>query len=187
MSQEFEAAPPSMPFISERVKEQIAQETPRDSLARVPVGEELAESVLIDVAQVNYPLVEAIATTLKENEESGSHHRIDGFTKGVAIVLRAFDLETENRLIGKLERLDEDDIAEMQTLIRHGDSMSQYSVPIIERVLAQPRIPEQQVNLRQAVNQVASTTDFSETKHLQTGAAVMFKVLSKHWGKLMSG
>ncbi len=146
----------------------------------------MAETTLIDVAQVNYPLVEAIATTLKERQQTISPHVADGFTKGMAMVLRAFHLETENQLIGNLGRLTGDDIEEMQTLMRHGQKTAQYGVPIIERVLAQPRIPEQQVNLRQSVNEVSMKVDHLQTKHLQTGAAVMYKVLSKNWVKLMA-
>lgn len=149
-----------------------------------PVAQ-MTETVLTDAAQVNFPFVEAIATTLKERPDA-NYYNTNGFTKGISIVLRGYDLEAENKLMEGMANLDQDDIAEMQTLIRHGDKMAQHDVPIIERVLAQPRIPEQQVNLRQTVNAAAERVDRIEADHLKMGAAIMYKVLSKNWGKLMA-
>lgn len=157
----------------------------RKNINPVEALNNLTESVFEGVAIHNPHFVRTILSTLNElyGHKTSSYLDIDASTKGIALVLEAYQLETNQGLFALLSQLRDEDLTQGKGIIR--DTLAQpvdATIPILERILNAPKIPEHQVNLNYCLNQAMGQGSFAR-QSVQGGVA-MYRVLSHLWPKL---
>ncbi len=123
---------------------------------------------------------------LKCHGFSRGYLHIDASTKGMALVLEAYQLETNQGLFALLSQLRDEDLTQGNSIIR--DTLAQpvdASIPILERILNAPRIPEHQVNLNYCLNQAADQGSHAFARQAVQEGVAMYRVLSHLWPKLL--
>jgi hypothetical protein len=192
-----------LPIISERTRARILEDLTLDEPFKVAVYEKrrnppmtalenISESVVDEIAAANPKLVQSLLEGLSRTytyrdiqPPEIDHYKVDAATKGMAVVLKAYDTETGLRLITNLSRLTDEDIeqtvipTQQETMIPLGKGKT-----ILERAMMRQRIPEQHVALNEIVNS-ASTYVHTYPEVFKEGAITMFKILTKVWSKVV--
>lgn len=195
---EHEPRPQALPIVSDQTRDKILEELgldtdqkTRDIISGIThektpsiykLREEMAARVFSGLVAVNRPLVQALQEAIKVNLYF-VHEAIyrSECAEGIAVVIRAFDIESEHDLIGNFRNIDADDIARIKEIF-HESLWSKEMPDLLERILKIPRVPEQQINLNSIINRTASSLGSEE--HLRSGAGIMYKILSEFRPKL---
>ncbi len=194
-----ELSPPQyLPIISEKTKVRLLEELGLDNdpktreiiqgiSGRTESPRKLAESltinILSDLAGYNRKFVLAMDEELtKIDPHAGiSTDR----TIGMAIILRAFEIDSDFDLISRFNNLGQEDIEiAMRTIQENTASKPLPDIPILKRILSAPRIPEQQVALNGIVKDVDKSYIPEYIGYLTEGTAIMYVLLSHLWPKL---
>lgn len=195
---EQEPRPQALPIISEQTRNKILEELgldmdqkTKDIISSItyekkpPVynlRQEMAERVFSGLVTVNRPLVQALQEAIKDDLyfRHEAPYRSE-CAAGIAVVIRAFDIESEHDLIGNFQNIDAGDIARIKEIFRES-LWSEKMQDLLERILRIPRIPEQQINLNSIIDKTASSLGIEEP--LRSGAGIMYKILSEFRSKL---
>ena len=142
-------------------------------------AQSITSQVFRDLMAVNRPLIQTIDEELKKQEPYEA--ATDTRTIGMAIVLRAFDINSQHDLTSRFSNLQPTDLEVVRIIIQQG--LVPINTPILRRLLSTPRIPEQQVALNNIVNKVGSYGGGLNI-FVQEGASIMYNTLSRLWPKL---
>lgn len=147
----------------------------------------LPESVFGSIIVHNSKFAETILRSLNEvySSERASYMDVDAATKGMAVVLEAYQLETDHGVFSLLDRLNDGDLTQVHSIIRDVFTHSSGAgTPILERVLNVPRIPEHQINLNFCLNEASEKGENIFKRQAVQGGVAMYRVLSHLWPKL---
>lgn len=188
---EQEPPPPRrLPFISEETRQRLLEELRLDTLPttarvlegitgerqsdRVELVGGMTQDIFADLISVNRPLAEEI------NKFTANYGAIFGQARleGMALVLRAYDIELEHDIIGRLANLYADDLMEVEKVV----GVRTIGMTTLQKLLTSPRVPEQQVALNYMVK-AASIYMLSPSEAI-IGAGQMYALLTKWWPKL---
>lgn len=190
-----------IPIISEQTRTTLLTELSLDKDWRTVVEIEhrdppgvalpkLTEEVMDDLTGYNPRFVQRLFDSMAKvfvYQPSGEidHYHIDSATEGMAIVLRAYQLDTGSQLFYNIGDLKTSDLDIVGKII--ADSMVQLgkSGTYLERVLGKQRIPEQHAALNSTLNRASGYT-VHYSKSVKEGGTAMFKILSGLWTKLSS-
>lgn len=127
--------------------------------------------------------LQAINTTL---EGTTYRYKIDYETKGMALVLRAYELSLGIDLLTNLGRLQGEDLERVRQIIRDNTPRAGTTTTILEQVLSEPRIPEQHAFLTSFLNEFINLGESAmvDPRFTKGGAVTMFKVLTALWPKI---
>lgn len=203
MPPDFETSPQPrpLPIISEETRRRLLEDLTLDKPFEIAVYQEkrtpptdaldnLAEGAIDELAAANPHLIqslfEALSKTYSYPSGEVSRSKIDAATKGMAIVLKAYDIETGLKLLPNFSKLTAEDV--QQTVI---PTQQENMVPvgivrtILERATLRKRIPEQHAALNEVINKSSGyCLNYSEV--FKEGAVAMFKILGKVWPKVIS-
>ncbi len=142
----------------------------------------LVPRVFYDLAAENMLLVERFSSDLGETygNDVGAN---DAYVAGMALTLRALELEEPQVLIA-MGRLTHDDVQAMRNEIVNG-AKAVSTTNVLKSVLNAPRMPETHYSLQDIVKN-AGVTYGANNLHTELGAAAMFKAMQKAWPKIVS-
>lgn len=138
----------------------------------------LTSTVVGDLVSSNRQVVEAMYGAMRSG--GLTRNSLESFTVGCGIVLRAFHIETGYDLVASLAKLKPEDVETVGRTFQ--EVLTKRYDATIERALNVPVLPEQQINLKEAVSKVNEHAHFLH--YLPMGAAVMYQALSRVWPKL---
>jgi len=138
------------------------------------------EAVFGDLLSMNPLLVQSISETIQQNPTDAVH--VDSAVLGMAIVLKAYDIQTEHGLLSNFGLLEQPEIETVKRILQK--LFSSPPTTILQRLLNSPRIPEQQVTLNQTIQQIAITGNHWSPNSVKLGASTMYHVLGALWPKL---
>ncbi len=178
----------TLPLISEEVKNRIFQDLGLDNDGQRPEFsgaklyselESMTETVFADLMDINPGLVKDLEQKLRQFYTQSSNGvllrgSMDAEVEGMALILRAYDLQTNHNLF---ERLGNINVAVAATFIEQ--LYSQKDESLLSRIVNQPRIPEQNVNLNKIVKAVGAKDPYQ--KYRSKGAASMYSLLRSNW------
>ncbi|MBI2314529.1 hypothetical protein HYU93_00495 [Candidatus Daviesbacteria bacterium] len=191
-----ELPPPfPLPIISEDTKRRLLEETGLDTDPRTRriiqgiSGEptnvlitinSLTDNVFLDLIDINRGLVEAIS---EELTRLGPPTEASERTKGMALVLRAFHIQSGFDLLPRLGNLKENEDKNMvRGVIRASLPSKTQNLSLLEGLLTMPRIPEQQIVLNELIKKAGEVIGFK--KAVSEGASVMYQILGRMWPRL---
>lgn len=150
--------------------------------------EDWTMSVFSSLADYNKPFVEIVSLVL-EKRYVNIHGRVmsgcvDAASKGMAIVLQSYHIETGRDLFSRFQSLSEEDLSEVGKILEESILPTSQAVSLLRRVLNTPKISEQHVNLISCVNKTAEEAIITGKIQFKEGAMTMFRVLSHLWPKL---
>lgn len=193
---ESQPSPTTIPILQREVFDQLRQELNLDYFQSPVKSGEQPSNLIIDLAYDTFDkiasmggaiLVKAISDELQvSNTYEGVIYKdkIDYVIKGMALVLRAYELSLGIDLFANLGRLQGEDLESVRQIIRDNTPKNRVTT-ILEQVLSEPRIPEQHAFLASFVNEIiklqGARVDYRLTKG---GAVAMFRVLTALWPKI---
>lgn len=128
-------------------------------------------------------LVSEIQNWLRKNymRSSGSPVWMDSASAGMAVVLRAFQLQTHSSFLENLRNLDSFYLRPVfEDVIGYNPTMSK-----IDRAMTRTEIPPFQLYLNGSINRLAA---YSPVEYaLLDGAAVVYKVIDEFWPQINNG
>ena len=191
--------PQSLPVISEGIKNQLLEEGGLDIDKRTRVilsgmGKEvegpvqkiefLTQNVFTDLMSSNRKFVEIVDEALTNIE--GHPFYTEWRTKGMAIVLRAFDIHSGYNLIPQFERLQDKDLVSIKAILQKSLPPKNIYLTLLKSLLNIPQIPEQQIALSEIITKIAKAeNDTTNRRYIIEGAAAMYQVLGYLWPKLL--
>lgn len=107
----------------------------------------------------------------------------NGRTAGMAVVLRAFEVDSGFNLLSGFRNLQADDLNLVRKIIQGSIPSQSSDLPILKRLLEMPRIPEQQVALNEIIQKADPYSSIFRGFSTE-GAATMYQILSHLWPKL---
>ena len=192
--------PQPLPIISEDTKNKLLEELGLDTDLRtnqiiqsitgkpLELSSELirasAESTFFDLITANRGIVAGIDEELSKVDLNPNKH--NAFTNGMAIVLRAFQLNSDFGLIPRFVKLEPEDTQLVGTIIQKIITLESSQLPNLTRLLKLPRIPEQQIALNEIIGKTTSFSSLGGVYVQQTrdGASAMYQILGHLWPKL---
>ena len=162
--------------------------TAEKQLSHREIFESQAAEVFTNLASINPQFVETIHKHLSNTEDDSlkTNSGANAAIVGMAVVLRAYDIETNYDLISRFRNLQSMDLETSDRLLEKFLVSSPRN--ILEQALRGPKIPDQQINLNEIVKKV--TRDYSPLYHshykryVNLGAATIYKTLEALWPKL---
>lgn len=109
---------------------------------------------------------------------------VDAASKGMAVVLQSYQIETGRDLFSRFQNLGEEDSSEVGKILEESIVPTSLDVSLLRRVLNAPKISEQHINLIHCVNKTAEEAIVIDKIEFKEGAVAMFRVLSHLWPKL---
>lgn len=194
MGEEQEPIPRYLPTISAETKNKIFGElgiehdqktigilqgiTGRERKIPSEARRELAKDIFSTLVDVNEPLVTTLHSGIKEGLKFGHDKSYrTSCIEGMAFVLRAFDIESEYRLLPSLDKIKQEDLPLVKQLITEGlKGGGDYD--LIEEILQAPRIPQMQIELNEIVEKGKNVSVLAINEFVQ-GAGVMYKLLNQ--------
>lgn len=124
------------------------------------------------------------ATVINESlaKASLNHYEHNAYADGMAIVLRAFNINSSFDLLPRFSKLQAEDMELAGTIIQNTIIPSS-RLPRLTRLLKLPQMPEQQIALNELIGK-ASHYDFGQDQQVREGATIMYKILGHLWPKL---
>lgn len=193
--------PQPLPIISEETRQSLFEELGLDNspdTQRIITGitgervtpvdriHSLAEIVFGDLIMSNRGLAQTISDELSLREP---YKQVKFITRrrelGMAIVLKAFHIQSGFNLVPNFGKLQGEDLNLVRQIIQTSipsDSDTD-SLPILERLLSMPRIPEQQFVLNEIIQKTRKVLATNNI-YAQEGANTMYAILSHLWPKL---
>ncbi len=173
----------SLPQITNETRDRLKEEVP-DEMDMFFGSRKFAKDVFGSLVSSNRSLVEGIYRELHRVKPGyDNQHSIDDYAIGMAVVLRAFDINSDFRLMEKFKELTSDDIGKGIGVVKETMDEEVSAKSIFASVLRAPVIPEHQVNLRSALHDFETGLGNSET---ELGGQMMYKILEDLWPKLQS-
>jgi len=189
-----------IPIISEQTRTTLLEELGLDKPWATVLAEKrdvpgvavpkLTEEVIDTVASYTPRFVQRVYDGLAEvyTYPTGEidHYRIDSATQGMAIILRAYHLDTGNQLYYNLSTLRDEDVDSVSGTIKTNmvSIRSGKGDTVLQRVLSRPGIPEQHAGLNTLLNRAAEYASPPYQPLAREGGTAMFKVLSGLWPKI---
>lgn len=134
----------------------------------------MAQNIFADIIDVNSPLAEEMNKSIIHLPISVTDSRLSG----MALVIRAYDLDLEHDLIPRFANLGKEDLG----IINETVKTNTIDLSILQKLLNMPRIPEQQATLNSIIKE--SSKHVWIPSELTIGAGQMYALLSKWWPKL---
>lgn len=148
----------------------------------------LTETVFGRAMAYNRGFVQEIFQSLKEVYTEGNYfdgYKAEAATKGMAVVLQAYQIETREEVLSGLGNLKEEDLLEVKSITRETlASPAGLGVPTLQRLLEAPKIPEQNTELNLCLNKAAERGTLFHELLLRDGGVAMYRILSRMWPKL---
>lgn len=171
---------------TERVIQGITAEK---QLSYREIFESQAVNIFTDLASANPQFVETIHKHLSNAKDSAlkTNSGANAAVVGMALVLRAYDIETNYDLISRFRNLQSSDIKTIDQLLERFLASSPRN--ILEQVLRGPKIPDQQINLNEILTKVTKiylgfVSNSYYKRYVHTGATTMYEALGTLWPKL---
>lgn len=198
--------PVSFPFISEQTRQTLLSglSLDKDPRSAQMVGEIsgqhplmpfqaitlLTETVFGSIMNYNSDFATTVLIGLKAantyRDRKVNAQRIDSQTKGMAIVLQAFNLESNQSLFESLSHLGVEELENIRQTLRETlmPAEGAADVSLLEGLLNSPRISEHQVNLNNCLTRASENEGSGYPKEFVNGGVAMYKILSQVWPKL---
>lgn len=144
----------------------------------------MTSDVFLDVASVNPKLAEALRNgIIKGLFLSSDVLRMNSVINGMALVIKAFHLESNFNLVERFKEISEDQsLAKVEEIVRKGLGEGR-QMDIIEQALKIPKISDVQIGLNNLVEETAKRS-YPYNNQLRMGASLMYAVLSEFKSKL---
>lgn len=189
----------SLPIISDEAGQRVIEELGMDvdgrtqgiiagitGESKLPPGVmrgNLALDVFTRIAGVNPDFVRTVQQAIKNNLYAGVAHNRSACAEGMAVVIRAFDVESDFNLVNNFANLQQVDIQRANEIVAQALGGKKEGKDLLEEILETPRIPEQQITLNRVVTK-ATQASGSGQRQVNLGAAAMYKVLAEMRPKL---
>lgn len=143
----------------------------------------LTNQVFGDLITINGAFVQGIDEELSSINPNPKLPMNDNITMGMALVLRAFDVNQDFGLIEKFNGLQPENVIMARSLLRKSIPSENSNISILRRLLTLPKIPDQQVTLNNIIKQTGQNAGIWSQDLIQ-GATAMYVILGYLWPKL---
>jgi hypothetical protein len=176
----------SLPMISDetgqRVIEELGMDAPREVLP-YEKREAMAVDIFSNLAEINSEFVKTTQQAIKDHLYAGTAYNRSACAEGMAVVLRAFDIQSDYKLINNFSNLQAEDLPRVSAVIEETLGNPDSERDLLERVLRIPKIPEQQIMLNKVVTKATQASGLG-AEQVRVGAAAMYKILAEMRPKL---
>lgn len=180
----------SLPIISDETGQRVIKElgmdvgevsrgttdAPESNQNTSEMRKSLAEDIFSSIAEVNPELVKTLQQTIESNGPKSALMR-DDIIEGMAVVIRAFDVDSDYKLANNFANIGQGDMQRVSNIVAESLGGSK-DRDLLEAVLATPKIPEQQAMLNRVIEKAAQAS-VVRARGVKLGAAVMYGVLSE--------
>lgn len=143
----------------------------------------LVSDTAFDIADVNPKFVEALTTGIVKGHFYGESISVrSDIVRGMALMIRAFDIGSGFKLMQNLSKISDNVSIEkiQETVVKNLGEKKQLDP--FEMALKTPRIPDVQINLNELVHKASGEVLFGS--YFRQGASAMYEVLSKFKSEL---
>ena len=102
----------------------------------------------------------------------------------MAIVLRAFDINSGFDLMQRFGGLQPEDLSLVRSILQQSLPAREQDISILRRLLTIPQLPEQQINLNYIFSKLPRSAGHFRKEYVVEGAAAMYSILGHLWPKL---
>lgn len=151
------------------------------------VGEVVLSS-LMDIAEVKPEFVRALKSGVDTGIGYPDSVSADDYARGISLVLKAFHIESDYKLIPDLERLTGKDMEDVKQAIANGLQAYEKEHNAFNKALNFPRVPSTQGFLREVIER--PRTDISPYTYgdrYRVGAGLMYRAMETIWSRLYPG
>ncbi len=140
----------------------------------------------MEIAEVRPELVRALKDGVEAAFGYPGSPSVDYYAKGISLVLKAFHVESDYRLISDLGKLTDQDIAQVKQSIAIGLRTYEGEHNVFNKALNFPRIPATQGFLREIIEKPKDVSLGYDDRY-KAGAGVMYRAMEVIWSRLYPG
>lgn len=177
---------PTDQLIREAIDVQTGK-TAREQSERYKRVNDVALSSLIDIADINPGFVRSLKDGVDAGIGQSSSVYSHYFARGIGLVVKAFHIESDYKLIQDLGKLSERDLDEVKQTIANGIHAYQREDNPFSRALNFPRVPTTQSFLREIIEKPAVFDFINFSDRYKVGAGVMYRAMETIWARLYPG
>lgn len=184
--------PPSHPT-DQLIREMVdlsSGKTHRGMTERSKRAEKVTLSSLGDIADSKPELLKVLQEAVAEGLESNDPIFITEYARGIGLVIKAFHIQSDFRLIPDLEKLRDEDLSRIGEVVSSGiklaGGLDVMSDPFTKALNA-PRIPASQQFLREVIDAPTKVNEYMFSADYRAGAGVMYKAMEVIWSRLYPG